>query len=121
MLLSDRGHLKLGGKIGLISIVNLYPLLVRVSQSTQCFPHLISICIASPIESLQLMFDLFQTPDNFYQHNRRYSPSIIMCVTYGYRLAPWYHPLIKNIYSVLDNLTKITAPGAYAVVKPLKP
>jgi cytochrome P450 len=66
-------------------------------------------------ESLQLMFDLLQTPSDFYQHNRRYSSSVIMYVTYGYRLPSWQHPLVSKIYSVLDNLTEMTAPGAHAV------
>ncbi|KAL2828860.1 cytochrome P450 [Aspergillus pseudoustus] len=66
-------------------------------------------------ESLQLMQDLLQTPDDFYQHNRRYSSSVITYVTYGYRLPSWQHPLVKKIFSVLDNLTEMTAPGAHAV------
>ncbi|CAG8909736.1 unnamed protein product [Penicillium egyptiacum] len=66
-------------------------------------------------ESLQMMFDLLQTPDDFYQHNRRYSSSVIMYVTYGYRLPSWRHALVSKIYSVLDNLTEMTAPGAHAV------
>ncbi|PYI26719.1 cytochrome P450 [Aspergillus indologenus CBS 114.80] len=66
-------------------------------------------------ESLQLMFDLLETPADFYEHNRRYSASVIMRVTYGYRLPTWKHPLVHKIYSVLDNLTEMTAPGAHAV------
>lgn len=66
-------------------------------------------------ESKQLMLDLLQDPDNFYEHNRRYSSSVIMYVTYGYRLPSWEHPLVKKIFSVLDNLTEMTAPGAHAV------
>ncbi|KAL3485851.1 cytochrome P450 [Aspergillus germanicus] len=66
-------------------------------------------------ESLQLMYDLLQTPDDFYQHNRRYASSVIMYLTYGYRLPSWQHPLVKKIFSVLDNLTEMTAPGAHAV------
>lgn len=38
-----------------------------------------------------------------------------MLVTYGYRLPSWEDPLIKKIYTVLDNLTEMTAPGAHAV------
>ncbi|KAJ5631949.1 hypothetical protein N7490_008288 [Penicillium lividum] len=66
-------------------------------------------------ESLQLLSDLLDTPDHFYQHNRRYSASVIMYVTYGYRLPSWQHPMVTKIYSVLDNLTEMTAPGAHAV------
>jgi cytochrome P450 len=66
-------------------------------------------------ESKQLLVDLLDTPDRFYEHNRRYSASVIMLVTYGYRLSDWEDPLIKEIYAVLDNLTEMTAPGAHAV------
>lgn len=66
-------------------------------------------------ESKQLMRDLLVTPADFYQHNRRYSSSVIMLVTYGYRLPSWKHPLMQKIYTVLDNLTEMTAPGAHAV------
>jgi hypothetical protein len=61
------------------------------------------------------MSDLLQTPDNFYQHNCRYSLSVIMYVTYGFRLPSWQHPLVNKIFSVLDNMTEMTAPGAHAV------
>lgn len=66
-------------------------------------------------ESKQLMSELLDSPDQFYQHNRRYSASVIMLVTYGYRLPTWQDPLMREIYQVLDNLTEMTAPGAHAV------
>ncbi|KAL3426703.1 cytochrome P450 oxidoreductase [Phlyctema vagabunda] len=66
-------------------------------------------------ESKQLLVDFLDTPENFYEHNRRYSASVIMLVTYGYRLPTWDDPLVKEIYEVLDNLTEMTAPGAHAV------
>ncbi|EXJ86782.1 hypothetical protein A1O3_03736 [Capronia epimyces CBS 606.96] len=66
-------------------------------------------------ESKQLMIDLIESPERFYEHNRRYSSSVIMLVTYGYRLPTWQHPLVKKIYDILDNLTEMTAPGAHAV------
>jgi cytochrome P450 len=66
-------------------------------------------------ESKQLLDDFLNTPENFYEHNRRYSASVIMRVTYGYRLPSWDDPLVKEIYDVLDNLTEMTAPGAHAV------
>jgi cytochrome P450 len=66
-------------------------------------------------ESKQLMMELLETPNQFYEHNRRYSASVIMFLTYGYRLPTWEHPLVKKIYTVLDNLTEMTAPGAHIV------
>lgn len=67
------------------------------------------------LESRQLMRELLEDPKNFYEHNRRYSSSVIMTVTYGFRLPTWKHPLVAKIFSVLDNLTEMTAPGAHAV------
>lgn len=66
-------------------------------------------------ESKQTMMEFLNTPERFYEHNRRYSSSVIMLLTYGYRLPKWDHPLVKGIYTVLDNLTEMTAPGAHAV------
>lgn len=66
-------------------------------------------------ESKQLMYEFLDTPERFYEHNRRFSASVIMLVTYGHSLPTWDDPLLKKIYSVLDNLTEMTAPGAHAV------
>lgn len=66
-------------------------------------------------ESKQVLQDLLNEPDQFYSINRRYSASVIMLVAYGYRIPSWNDPLIKKIYTVLDNLTEMTAPGAHAV------
>ncbi|KAM0812515.1 putative Cytochrome P450 [Seiridium cardinale] len=66
-------------------------------------------------ESKQVLRDLLDRPDKFYNINRRYSASVIMLVAYGYRIPTFDDPLIKKIYTVLDNLTAMTAPGAHAV------
>ncbi|KAG8157595.1 hypothetical protein KVR01_012637 [Diaporthe batatas] len=66
-------------------------------------------------ESKQVMRDLLERPDMFYDINRRYSASVIMLLCYGYRISSFEDPLIKKIYTVLNNLTEITAPGAHAV------
>jgi hypothetical protein len=67
------------------------------------------------LESKQLLDDFLNTSENFYEHNRRYSASVIMRLTYGYQLPSWDDPLVKEIYDVLDNLTEMTDPGAHAV------
>ncbi|KAF9731755.1 cytochrome P450 oxidoreductase [Paraphaeosphaeria minitans] len=66
-------------------------------------------------ESKQLLVDFLTSPKDFYMMNRRYSASVIMLVTYGYRIPSWEDPLIKKIYTVLENFTEMTAPGAYAI------
>ena len=59
-------------------------------------------------ESKQLLFDFLNSPKDFYMMNRRYSASVIMLVTYGYRIPSWEDPLIKKIYTVLENFTEMT-------------
>ncbi|KAF1977253.1 cytochrome P450 [Bimuria novae-zelandiae CBS 107.79] len=66
-------------------------------------------------ESKQLLTEFLNDPGNFYMMMRRYSASVIMLVTYGYRIPTWEDPLIKKIYTVLENFTAMTAPGAYAI------
>jgi cytochrome P450 len=66
-------------------------------------------------ESKVLLKELMQDPADFMSINRRYSASVIMLVTYGYRIPSWDDPLIKRIYSVLERFTKMTAPGAWAI------
>lgn len=55
------------------------------------------------------------SPGDFISINRRYSASVIILVTYGYRIPNWDDPLIKRIYGVLDCFTEMTAPGAHAI------
>jgi cytochrome P450 len=66
-------------------------------------------------ESKQVLRDLVESPQMFYTINRRYSSSVIMLVTYGYRIPSFEDPMIKKIYTVLDNVTDMTALGAYVV------
>ncbi|KIW93064.1 uncharacterized protein Z519_06914 [Cladophialophora bantiana CBS 173.52] len=67
------------------------------------------------LESKQLMYDLLHDPEHFYDHNRRYSSSVILTVAYGHRMADWDNPLVKKIYSVVNNLQQFSAPGAFLV------
>lgn len=67
------------------------------------------------LESKQLMFDLLNDPKNFYDHNRRYSASVIITVTYGHRIGDWNAPLVKSIYKVVNNLQLFSTPGAFLV------
>lgn len=82
--------------------------LLNISISTSYQP-------VQDLESKQLMFDLLQDPEHFYDHNRRYSASVILTVAYGQRMANWDNPLVKKIYSVVNNLQQFSAPGAFLV------
>lgn len=75
----------------------------------------ISYQVVQDFESKVLLKELLQDPDDFISINRRYSASVIMLVTYGYRIPSWDDPLIKRIYSVLDRFTEMTALGAWAI------
>ncbi|OAG24292.1 cytochrome P450 [Alternaria alternata] len=66
-------------------------------------------------ESKVLLKQLMQDSNDFMSINRRYSASVIMLVTYGYRIPSWDDPLIKRIYDVLERFTRNTAPGAWAI------
>lgn len=59
-------------------------------------------------ESKQLLTEFLDCPSSFYLQNRRYSASVIMLVTYGYRIPSFEDPLIKKIYDVIDNFTEMT-------------
>ncbi|KAH7247143.1 hypothetical protein NW759_007910 [Fusarium solani] len=67
------------------------------------------------LESKVVLHDLLTRPDQFYTINRRYSTSVIMLVAYGYRVPSFEDPLITKIFSVLENLSIMMAPGAFAV------
>ncbi|KAI1622014.1 cytochrome P450 [Exophiala viscosa] len=82
--------------------------LLNISISTSYQP-------VQDVESKQLMYDLLHDPIHFYDHNRRYSNSVIMTVAYGHRMADWDNPLTKKIYSVVNNLQVFSAPGAFLV------
>ncbi|KAF5576029.1 cytochrome P450 monooxygenase [Fusarium pseudocircinatum] len=66
-------------------------------------------------ESKVVLNDLLKQPDQFYTINRRYSTSVIMLVTYGYRIPSFEDPIITKIFSVLENLSIMSAPGAFIV------
>ncbi|KAL1642588.1 hypothetical protein SLS58_005357 [Diplodia intermedia] len=67
-------------------------------------------------ESRQLLAELLQDPPGFYHINRRYAASVIMRSTYGRRVKRWDDdPLLREVFTVIDNLTEMTAPGAHVV------
>lgn len=67
------------------------------------------------LESKQLMYDLIHDPDNFYDHNRRYSNSVILTATYGHRMPDWNAEIVRNVYKVINNLQNFATPGMWLV------
>lgn len=82
--------------------------LLNITASTNYQP-------VQDLESKQLLYDLLHDPKHFYDHNRRYSASVIITVTYGQRASDWNNSLVKKIYSVVNNLQQFSAPGAFLV------
>jgi len=81
-------------------------------------------------EAKQTSVNLLDDPENFYMHNRRYSSSTILNITYGRRIPQCISlplPLtysnlnagdckeIRKIYSVLERFSDVRRPGAYLV------
>lgn len=67
------------------------------------------------LESKVVLHDLLNRPDQYYTINRRFSTSVIMLATYGYRVPSFEDPFIAKIFSVLEHLSIMMAPGAFAV------
>ena len=82
--------------------------LLSITQTTSYQP-------VQDLESKQLMHDILHDPANFYDHNRRYSASVIITVTYGHRCPDWNAPIVKNVYKVVNNLQVFSTPGAFLV------
>ncbi|KAH7327034.1 cytochrome P450 [Rhexocercosporidium sp. MPI-PUGE-AT-0058] len=82
--------------------------LLNITMSTNYQP-------VQDLESKQLLFDLLHDPVHFYDHNRRYSASVIISITYGHRIASWDSPLAKKIYAVVNNLQSFASPGMWMV------
>ncbi|KAF2183899.1 cytochrome P450 [Zopfia rhizophila CBS 207.26] len=66
-------------------------------------------------EAKQLSVDLLDTPDEFFKHNRRYSASLILQVTYGRRVPVWDCEDIHQINAINARFGGIRQPGRYLV------
>lgn len=62
-----------------------------------------------------MLHELLHRPNQYYTINRRYATSVIMLVTYGYRVSSFNDPLITRIFGVLHHLSIMMALGAFAV------
>jgi hypothetical protein len=63
--------------------------LLNITKSTAYQP-------VQDLESKQLMYDLLHDPEHFYDHNRRYSASMLISVTDGHRIGTWDNPFAKS-------------------------
>ncbi|KAL1903733.1 hypothetical protein Sste5344_010570 [Sporothrix stenoceras] len=82
--------------------------LLNLNASKQYMP-------VQDFESKVVLNDLLTQPDEYYTINRRYSTSVIMLVAYGHRIPSFADPMITRIFSVLEHLSLMSAPGAWVV------
>ncbi|KAH6955729.1 cytochrome P450 [Ilyonectria sp. MPI-CAGE-AT-0026] len=66
-------------------------------------------------ESKQVLFDIVDKPEDFYDHNRRYSASVTMLCIYGRRIANWDDPTVTEVYEALNNFAENSSPGKWIV------
>ncbi|KAJ7589614.1 cytochrome P450 [Mycena floridula] len=67
-------------------------------------------------EAIQLMYDLLKDPEAFYNHIRRYSNSVIMCLLYGTRSPRYETKQARALYEVQHLWEQVLAPGAHPPV-----
>lgn len=63
-------------------------------------------------EATQTMCQLFQDPDGYYDHIRRYSTAVILSSVFGQRGAEFNSPKIRALYHAQEQFTSILEPGA---------
>src|SRR5579859_8070018 len=66
-------------------------------------------------ESQQLAVDWLDSPEKYYEHNRRYAFSLIMQVVYGRRFPKWGSKEAEGIFAVNKNLGSVMNPGSFVV------
>ncbi len=92
-----------------------YRVVRKISHALLNINKTVSYQPVQDFESKQLMYDIMHDPEHFYDHNRRYSASVIITITYGHRIKDWDDPLVKRIYTVINNLQNFSTPGAWLV------
>lgn len=92
-----------------------YRIVRKISHALLNITTSISYQPVQDFESKQLLKEILSDPANFYDYNRRYSASVIIRVTYGYRIPSWDDPLIQKIYSALKDFNEMTRPGGWLI------
>lgn len=67
-------------------------------------------------EATQTMFEIIQSPENYYDHIRRYTTAVILASVYGQRGARFDSPNVQALYHAQDQFTAILEQGATAPV-----
>ncbi|KIW66672.1 hypothetical protein PV04_05981 [Phialophora macrospora] len=63
-------------------------------------------------ESSQTMYDIMLTPEQWYNHVRRFGTAIILEAVFGQRGATYDDPSITDFYDIEEQFVSIVSPGA---------
>ncbi|KAI0429247.1 putative cytochrome P450 [Xylaria sp. FL1042] len=68
------------------------------------------------LENQQMMYDILNDPNNFVQHVRRYSNSLMTTTTFGYRVPTCEDPHFNELFEVLDEFLLLAQTGLAALL-----
>lgn len=68
------------------------------------------------LENQQMMHDILADPDNFVQHVRRYSNSLMTTTTFGYRVLNFEDPYFKELFDVFEQFLLLAGTGLAALL-----
>ena len=63
-------------------------------------------------ESTLSMLDIIKTPDQYYEHIRRYSTAVILASVFGQRGKEFESKNVQALYHAMEQFTAILEPGA---------
>ncbi|KIW91638.1 uncharacterized protein Z519_07606 [Cladophialophora bantiana CBS 173.52] len=75
-------------------------------------PSIESIIPLQQAESSQTMYDIMQTPEQWFEHLRRYAAAVILEAVYGQRGATYDDPKITGFFEIEMAFAEIMAAGA---------
>ncbi|UPL02882.1 hypothetical protein LCI18_013816 [Fusarium solani-melongenae] len=84
----------------------------KAFQSILNITAVLSLQRLQAAEAVLTMSQLLQSPEQYYDHIRRYSTAVILSSVYGIRGPEFNHPNIQRLYHVQDQFTAILETGA---------
>lgn len=84
----------------------------KAFQSILNITAVVSLQRLQAAEAVLTMSQLLQSPEQYYDHIRRYSTAVILSSVYGIRGPEFNHPNIQRLYNVQDQFTAILETGA---------
>jgi cytochrome P450 len=90
----------------------------RWRKVRKCFQQLLNVKVVDKFldlqdaEACQTLHDLVQTPQDYYDHLRRYSSAVILAAAFGQRGATFTSDKVQALYHAQSQFTRIIEPGA---------